>query len=54
MTVTPVTKSVVVVASDADTAISNAIAALATFSHIYGVGVLPISNMQWRVLVIYD
>ncbi len=54
MAITPVTKSVVIVASDVDSAISSAIQALATFSHIYGVGVLPLSNMQWRVLVIYD
>lgn len=52
--VTLVVKTTIVAAGNADAAIATALNDGATYTNVYGVGVMPMSNTQWKVMVVYS
>ena len=55
MALTLVVKSYIIDnVSTADATIATAINTGPTYTHVYGVGIVPLSNTQSRVIVVYD
>jgi len=54
MTLTLLTKSIVIKGTETDTALTAAVQAMGTFSHVYGVSILPVSNTQFKIVIVYD